>query len=53
MLGVDSFTSPFTSCYDPGLERANAAQMEDHASWTFLKGDLVDLDPVSLAQILQ
>jgi UDP-glucuronate 4-epimerase len=44
VLGVDSFTS----YYEPELKRANAAQMEDHASWTFLEGDLVDLDLVSL-----
>jgi nucleoside-diphosphate-sugar epimerase len=44
VLGVDSLTS----YYDPELKRANVAQMEDHSAWTFLEGDLVDLDLVSL-----
>lgn len=44
VLGIDSFTS----YYEPELKRANVAQMEDHAAWTFLEGDLVDLDLISL-----
>ena len=44
VLGIDSFTS----YYEPELKRANVAHMEDHGSWTFLEGDLVDLDLVSL-----
>ncbi len=44
MLGIDSLT-PY---YEPGLKRANLAHVADHASWTFIEGDLVDLDLVSL-----
>src|SRR5438128_1225055 len=44
VLGIDSFT-PY---YDPMLKRANVAQIGAHPSWTFLEGDLVDLDLVSL-----
>jgi UDP-glucose 4-epimerase len=44
VLGIDSFAS----YYDPELKRANVAPMGDHAAWTFLEGDLVDLDLVSL-----
>jgi nucleoside-diphosphate-sugar epimerase len=44
VLGIDSFTR----YYEPEVKRANVAQMEDHASWTFLEGDLVDLDLASL-----
>jgi UDP-glucose 4-epimerase len=42
VLGVDSFT-PY---YDPELKRANVAQIGAHESWSFLEGDLVDLDLV-------
>src|SRR6478736_2770500 len=44
VLGVDSFAPH----YARALKRANIAPMEGHASWTFLEGDLVDLDLVSL-----
>jgi nucleoside-diphosphate-sugar epimerase len=44
VLGIDSFTS----YYDPDLKRANLAQIGAHPSWTFLEGDLLDLDLVSL-----
>lgn len=44
VLGIDSLT-PY---YEPGLKRANLAHVADHASWTFIEGDLVDLDLVSL-----
>jgi nucleoside-diphosphate-sugar epimerase len=44
VLGVDSFT-PY---YDPELKRANVAQIGAHESWSFLEGDLVDLDLVSV-----
>lgn len=44
VLGIDSLTS----YYDPELKRTNLAQISDDASWTFLEGDLVDLDLVSL-----
>jgi len=40
VLGVDSFTS----YYEPELKRANVAQMDEHPAWSFLEGDLVDLD---------
>ena len=44
VLGIDSFT-PY---YDPELKRANVAAIGTHESWTFLEGDLVELDLVSL-----
>ncbi|MGD0455860.1 MAG: NAD-dependent epimerase/dehydratase family protein [Solirubrobacteraceae bacterium] len=44
VLGIDSFTS----YYDPELKRANLAQMELHPSWSFVEGDLADLDLVSV-----
>jgi nucleoside-diphosphate-sugar epimerase len=44
VFGIDSFTS----YYEPELKRENVAQVENHAAWTFLEGDLVDLDLVSL-----
>lgn len=44
VFGVDSFTS----YYDPELKRANAAQMHQHPAWSFLEGDLTDLDLDSL-----
>jgi nucleoside-diphosphate-sugar epimerase len=44
VLGIDSFTA----YYEPELKRANVAQMEDHASWCFIEGDLLDLDLLSL-----
>src|SRR6266480_92792 len=46
VLGVDSFT-PY---YDPAIKRANVAQIADHESWTFVGGDLIDLD---LAELLE
>jgi nucleoside-diphosphate-sugar epimerase len=44
VLGIDSFT-PY---YDPELKRENVAQIAAHPSWTFLEGDLIELDLVSL-----
>jgi len=44
VLGVDSLT-PY---YDPEIKRENVAQMDGLTSWTFLEGDLVDLDLDSL-----
>jgi UDP-glucose 4-epimerase len=44
VLGVDSFTS----YYDPELKRANLASIELHPSWSFIEGDLTDLDLVSI-----
>jgi nucleoside-diphosphate-sugar epimerase len=44
VLGIDSFT-PY---YEPELKRANVAQLERHASWRLLEGDLVNLDLASL-----
>jgi len=44
VLGVDSLAS----YYDPDLKRANIAQIEDYESWTFLEGDLAQLDLVAL-----
>jgi nucleoside-diphosphate-sugar epimerase len=44
VLGVDSLTS----YYEPELKRANVKHLSSHMSWTFLEGDLVDLDLASL-----
>ncbi|HWX88396.1 MAG TPA: NAD-dependent epimerase/dehydratase family protein [Solirubrobacteraceae bacterium] len=46
VLGIDAFTS----YYDPELKRANVAHLEDNPLWTFLEGDLVNLDLVCLLQ---
>jgi nucleoside-diphosphate-sugar epimerase len=46
VLGIDSF-APY---YDPELKRTNVAQVGDHEAWTFLEGDLADLDLVSLLE---
>jgi UDP-glucuronate 4-epimerase len=40
VLGVDCFTS----YYDPELKRANLARVGEHPAWSFLEGDLVELD---------
>jgi nucleoside-diphosphate-sugar epimerase len=44
VLGVDSLTS----YYEPELKRANSEHLRSHMSWTFLEGDIVDLDLDSL-----
>jgi nucleoside-diphosphate-sugar epimerase len=44
VVGLDSFAS----YYDPEIKRANLAQIEDHPSWSFIEGDLVDMDLESL-----
>jgi nucleoside-diphosphate-sugar epimerase len=44
VLGIDSFTS----YYEPELKRANVTQMDEHGAWTFLEGDLMELDLASL-----
>jgi UDP-glucuronate 4-epimerase len=44
VLGIDSLTT----YYDPERKWANVAEIGEHPAWTFLEGDLVDLDLASL-----
>ncbi len=49
VLGIDSFTS----YYDSELKRANLAQIDADAAWTFVEGDLVDLDLIALLKEIE
>jgi nucleoside-diphosphate-sugar epimerase len=40
VTGVDSFTT----YYDPGLKRANLAELDQCAGWSFVEGDLTEFD---------
>lgn len=40
VIGVDSFTT----YYDPGLKRANLAELDQCPGWSFVEGDLAELD---------